>query len=304
MWIRLQRIAVDPLLIVVLTYLAGMGQLGVGLLYFGLILVHELAHGLVAHRFGLRVVRVELTPFGGRAYIPELNVVDPSVEITIALAGPLTNLALGAVAGLIVDAFGVAADHEMLVAWQQINLSLAVFNLLPGLPLDGGRIVRALLASRIGWVAATRRAARFGEWWGLTTALVGAVLIWRAAGIAGMSFVVTGLFLLLSARREGETGSFSFQYYLLDRVSGRSFAGEMREGRWLVIDGAEPLQVVVQRFLPHRYHLIMVVDRNGRPRGWLGEGEVFSLARRHGLGISVQDAVELLRRRGASQSSR
>lgn len=304
MWIRLRWIAVDPLLVVALAFLAGLGQLGTGLLYFGLILVHELAHGLVAHRFGLRVVQFELTPLGGRAYIPELNVVDPAAEIIVALAGPLTNLALGVAPGLVVASLGVADYHDLLLAWQQINLSLAFFNLLPGLPLDGGRILRALLAPRLGWIAATRKVARWGEWWGLASALAGALLVWRAGGVAGISFVLTGIFLLASARRESEVSPFAFQHYVLERVCTSGVVpGRMREGRWLVAAGDESLQAVVQRFMPHRYHLIMVVDRNGRPRGWVGEGEVFSLARRYGLGLSLQDAVRRLRQRDINQWS-
>ncbi|MBE3578137.1 MAG: M50 family metallopeptidase [Limnochordales bacterium] len=305
MWIRLRWIAIDPLLVVVLAFLAGVGQLGVGLFYFGLILVHELAHVLVAYRFGMRVARVELTPLGGRAYIPELNVVDPSAEISIALAGPLTNLILGVGPGLVVAALGVVPDRDLLVVWQQINLSLAFFNLLPGLPLDGGRILRALLTPRLGWIAATRTAAHLGEWWGLASTVAGAALIWRVGGVAGMSFVLTGIFLLVAARREGETGSFAFQLYVLERVRSSSVVpGRMREGRWLVAAGDESLQAVVHRFLPHRYNLVMVVDRSGRPRGWVAEGELFSLARRYGLGISLQDAVGRLRGRGIGHSSR
>lgn len=294
---RFPWISVDPLLIVTLVVLAGMGRLAGGLLFLGLVLLHEVAHALVAHHYGLRVSRVELTPFGGRAYIPELTVLDPSVEISIALAGPFCNLLLAAVAPALAGMAGRLLAPGLLSMWTTVNLSLALFNLLPGLPLDGGRVVRALLASRLGWTQATRRLAAAGQGLGLLVAASGGILLWNNAGLPGFSFLLTGVFFWLAARSEYRAGSLSFQRYVLQRTSGiGNWLTGTREGRWLVVHEEEPLQMVVQRLLPHRYHWVVAVDGRGRPRALLNEAELFALARRHGLALPMKAIVEAYRR--------
>ncbi|MDH4144747.1 MAG: site-2 protease family protein, partial [Acidimicrobiia bacterium] len=110
-------------------------------LFIGSILVHELAHALVARRGGLPVDGITLWLFGGAAFLPE-QPRRPGHALAIALAGPLASLALGAGAfGLVVAGRSLDAPSSLLVTlgWVGLmNVALAVFNMLPGLPLDGG----------------------------------------------------------------------------------------------------------------------------------------------------------------------
>jgi len=127
--------------------LAGVMVVG---LSFASVLLHELGHAVVARRFGVRVSGIELGFFGGAAKMADMPR-DPSRELQIAAAGPAVSLMLGG-AGL-----GLAALTHLpllgLIGW--INLVIAGFNLIPALPMDGGRILRALLARRMGYVRAT-----------------------------------------------------------------------------------------------------------------------------------------------------
>lgn len=148
------------------------GFLGV---LFGIVFLHELGHGLVARHFGLQVVDVTLWPLGGMtrmSRIPE----DSKVEGWIAFAGPAVNIGLALVAlpfapgGTLAAAWkGVMLQGQDLLSttaalFAMANLSLAVFNLLPAFPLDGGRLLRALIATRTDWVSATLRTAAIGKW--------------------------------------------------------------------------------------------------------------------------------------------
>ena len=123
------------------------------------VIIHELAHTLVAGILGIKISEVELLPFGGQARTEDFLGLVPEREVYIALAGPLTSLALAG--GVLVA--GKHGGEGYLPFFMQINLVLALFNLLPALPLDGGRVLRALLSRRFGYRKATRGAAFLGQ---------------------------------------------------------------------------------------------------------------------------------------------
>lgn len=115
---------------------------------FGSVLVHELAHIKIGMKFGIKTKRILLTPIGGIAEM-KINKTarDPHVELPVALAGPTCSAALAGLAALLslIPSF----DCNLLSFVRHINLILAVFNLIPAYPMDGGRILRALLARRL-----------------------------------------------------------------------------------------------------------------------------------------------------------
>lgn len=138
------------LLAFVLLTWGGLAGLVVVLVAFGSVLLHELGHALVARKLGVHVAGIELSFFGGAAKMTQLPR-SANDEIMIAAAGPAVSLMLGG-AGL-----GLAAlfhsQFLAMIGW--INLVIAGFNLLPALPMDGGRILRAALAYRMDYVRAT-----------------------------------------------------------------------------------------------------------------------------------------------------
>lgn len=137
---------------------------------FGCVVLHELGHALTARFYGIGTESITLYPIGGVARLRRMSE-KPAEEIVIALAGPAVNLVLAVVlaapALLMISmgdtASGLAATVGQLVLWMwAANVSLLLFNLLPCFPMDGGRVLRALLAIRLGQLRATEIAVRVG----------------------------------------------------------------------------------------------------------------------------------------------
>ncbi|MBL7064289.1 MAG: site-2 protease family protein [Anaerolineae bacterium] len=179
-------------------------------LLFVCVTLHELGHSLVALRYGATVRDITLLPIGGVARL-EGGMHHPPQELWMALAGPAVNIALAAVIGAIalpllgLQAFGGLGSlwsrlnglslEGLLVDLLMANLGLALFNLLPAFPMDGGRVLRALLASRMGELDGTRIAARVGQ--GLA-ALLGLVGLFGGA----LNLLLIAVFIFIGAEQE------------------------------------------------------------------------------------------------------
>ena len=171
-------------------------------LLFGFVLLHELGHSLMALHHGISVLDITLLPIGGMARILEMPE-DPWTEFKVAVAGPLVNLAIAVLLSplLLLVAIGEVGQPQLSLTsflgyLIGINLMLAIFNFLPAFPMDGGRIFRALLARKRGYLRATEIAAATGKW------------IAVALGIAGLFFlhqfwlVIIGLFVYFAGQQE------------------------------------------------------------------------------------------------------
>jgi Zn-dependent protease len=136
---------------------------GVALLaaLFCCVLLHEFGHALAAKRYGIGTRSITLLPFGGIAALERLPST-PRHELVVALAGPAVNVVLAALFGALLPIVPAASEAFVWTLFV-VNVSLALFNLLPAFPMDGGRVLRALLATRIGLLRATRIAAGAGK---------------------------------------------------------------------------------------------------------------------------------------------
>lgn len=173
--------------------------------FFACLAAHELAHAVVARRFGVRIRGITLFLFGGVAEI-EGELPTPATEFAVALIGPATSVALGSVFGLLSvvarDA-GWAGAEGVLLTLALVNLGVTVFNLVPGLPLDGGRLLRAGIWRATGdFAKATRVAAAGGKILAVVLAVSGAALAITGTPQA-LWYLPMGVFLWTLARAAG-----------------------------------------------------------------------------------------------------
>ena len=195
------------------------------LMFFGSVLVHELAHALVARRRGIEVRGITLFLFGGATHA-RVESKGPRDEFVVSAVGPVTSLGLaGVLAGLGLLLRTIAPRPVVgtlfLLAW--LNLVLAIFNLIPGFPLDGGRLLRSALWARWGSILrATRVAALAGQTVGYLLVATGIVMMVARRVGAGVWLAAIGWFLAQAART-------SFQELrtqrLLDGVAAGDLAG-------------------------------------------------------------------------------
>jgi Zn-dependent protease/CBS domain-containing protein len=172
-------------------------------LFFGSLLAHELGHALQARREGMEIEGITLWLFGG---VAKFKGMFPSAgaEFRIAVAGPLVSLVLGLAFALIAWGLGLPAAVDGVAFWLgYINLTLLVFNLLPALPLDGGRIFRsALWAVRGDFAWATRVAAAVGRGFGYLLIAGGIAMLIFQGAFSGAWLAFIGWFLLQAASAE------------------------------------------------------------------------------------------------------
>ncbi len=155
---------------------------------FVCILIHELSHSLVAMRFGAKVRAIVLFIFGGVALIENIPK-EPKKEFLMTLAGPLASFALAFLGFL-----ATPIHKQFFFLFGYFNLILGLFNLIPAFPMDGGRILRSLLAQRMGFVRATKVSAEVGKFLAILMAIVGMfVSLW---------LILIALFIYIGASEE------------------------------------------------------------------------------------------------------
>jgi Zn-dependent protease/predicted transcriptional regulator len=177
--------------------------LATAVLFFVSLLLHELAHSLVATSHGLPVKEITLFALGGVSQI-EKNPASAKLEFWMAFVGPLTSAVIGGICLLSANLIGGALHRPAIamLAWLgYINLSLAAFNMLPGYPLDGGRVLRAIIWWKTGDAdRSTQAAARAGQVVAFAFIAFGMFRYFGGAGIGGLWIAFIGWFLLQASR--------------------------------------------------------------------------------------------------------
>jgi stage IV sporulation protein FB len=250
-------------------------------LLFACVVAHEFGHIFTARAFGVSTPDVTLLPIGGVARLERIPE-EPYEEFLVAIAGPLVNVAIALVllAGARVkagDLYTVESPHtSMIDRLAAVNLFLAVFNLIPAFPMDGGRVLRALLATRMGYVRATEIAAFIGQ--GFAFAL----------GFIGLFFnpllIFIAIFVYLAASSEA--------HLVAIRAMSRGVptsAAMMTQFATLAPDAH--VEEAVQTLLRTSQSEFPVVDAAGKPVGLLGRGDLIRALKQLGPDARVADAM-------------
>ena len=170
---------------------------------FASIIIHELGHSVVGRRFGMETISITLWILGGMARFKEISK-RPGAEAIMAIAGPLTSYALSGIfwLGLLITPAESSALLFVLSYLMWMNIILATFNLLPAIPLDGGRVLRSLLALRMGHFRATQTSVTVGRYFAIFLGIV---------GIASFNIfmVLVAFFVLMAGASEEQIATFS-----------------------------------------------------------------------------------------------
>jgi Zn-dependent protease/CBS domain-containing protein len=237
------------------------------------VLIHELGHSVVAKGFGLSVPRITLFIFGGVSQIAS-EPFSAAVEFWVAVVGPLTSFVLAGI-------FWELAPH---LAWSPplfalakyltfINVILGVFNLIPGFPLDGGRVLRAIVWRITGkYQRATAIAATTGRFFGFVLIFLG---VWQVLGgslINGLWIAFIGWFL------ESAAGSQLQQEVLRSLLGDHKVLDAMKRD-FLQVPGNFPIQEIIDKHILSGGSRCLFVSSNGSPAGMLTIAEIGKVPR-------------------------
>lgn len=252
-------------------------------LLFGCVLLHELGHVMAARRYGISTSEVTLLPIGGVAALERMPE-KPSQEIFVALAGPAVNVAIAlvlvVVMGATLDAGRLASlddlRSDMVAQLAAANVALVVFNLIPAFPMDGGRVLRALLATRLGFVRATRAAARIGQAIAVVLGLIGL--------LGNPLLVLVAIFIFLAA--SGEAGFIEARDLMRGRLASHGMVTSFvtASPQTTVAEAAELLLRTTQHEFP-------VVDSAGKPGGVIARETILDALRDRGPDTPVAEIM-------------
>jgi Zn-dependent protease len=234
-------------------------SLATGVLFFFFLLLHELSHSVFAKAHGVPVREITLFALGGVSQI-EKNPASARTEFWMAFVGPLTSAAIGLVCLGLRGAVGAPSSpaYTMFSWLGYINLGLAVFNMIPGYPLDGGRILRAALWWTNGDAErSTRQAARVGQVVGALLIAFGIVQFFAGAGFSGLWIAFIGWFLMQAA------GESLIQAGLTRVLQGATVADVMTSDCPAVDGNLKVQNFVEERLLRTGDRCFMVLDNTG-----------------------------------------
>ncbi|MFN4143216.1 site-2 protease family protein [Aestuariivirga sp.] len=251
------------------------------LLVFLCVTLHEFGHIAMARRFGIRTPQVILSPIGGIASLERMPQ-KPAQELLVAIAGPLVNVAI---ALLLMAAFGLAIDTATAAHFESstlaerlliVNVTLVLFNLIPAFPMDGGRVLRALLAMNMGSQRATALAARIGQGFAFLFVLLG--LFYNPI------LMLIGIFIYFAATAEEQQSSFT------------GFASQLRvrdamEPSPILLESTQPLTRAIEALLSSPQKEYPVLDAGSRIVGLLDRDAMILGLRDRGSAVSVGEVM-------------
>ena len=247
------------------------------------VVLHEYGHALTARKYGIRTRDITLYPIGGVARLERIPE-KPIEELWVALMGPAVNLVIAA--GLFAYLFFTrslvpltnltVASGDFLARLMTVNFSLVLFNLIPAFPMDGGRVLRALLALRMDYVRATQIAANIGQ---------GVAFLFGFIGLFSNPFLLfIALFVWIGASQEASM------------VMMRNSVGGIPVTRVMITDfktlsARDTLAQAVALILAGTQHDFPVVDANGRVVGILERDALITALSRRGEGAPVGEVM-------------
>lgn len=251
------------------------------MLVFLCVTLHEFGHIAMARRFGIKTPTVVLTPIGGIASLERMPE-RPGQELLVAIAGPLVNVVI---ALLLMAGFGLSLSGVLTVDLEQaslaerlllVNVTLVAFNLIPAFPMDGGRVLRALLAMKLGAQRATSLAAKIGQGFAALFVLLGLFF--------SPILVLIGVFIYFAAAAEAQSAAFT-------GFAAKLTVRDAMEPAAIILDESQPLSAAIDALLASPQTEFPVLGTNGRARGLLDRDAMILALREHGEATPISSAM-------------
>jgi stage IV sporulation protein FB len=261
--IRGVTLALHPLFVLIMLASVFTGHFIELITLFAIVLIHELGHAAAAALLGVRVVSIQLLPFGGVAEVEDRGCLPAWKDIIIALAGPLQN-GLMILALLFLESF-YWVNNDFAAYAIHSNVIIALFNLLPVLPLDGGKIVQALLSLRLPYHLTLLWTLRTSILFSALFCVYAALPLWLNTGGLQLNMMVVGIFLLYSNLVDYRNIPYRFVRFLLGRDA--LFYQQAAQGNFAVPIFSLPvkhLDSILRLFRRDRYHIIYVMNERGK----------------------------------------
>ncbi|AFK87116.1 peptidase M50 [Thermoanaerobacterium aotearoense SCUT27] len=249
--------------------------------------IHEVSHYLVAKKLNINMIQIEIFPFGGAAVFDSEIFIRPDLEIIIALAGPLSNAVFIMILIIVSQIIGTQLDYLI-----RINVLMCAFNLLPGVPLDGGRALKSVLSNFIGLTRANNIAVKIS--YAISLLLVYGSILTFVNGNKNYVLITMAVFLIISARNERRLSQY---FNLRDLIYKKEelFKRGIMNVRTVAVLENQKLIKIINCFLPLKYHIIVVLDKNLKEKKRLTETELFDFAIENGLYLPIGEILSKIK---------
>ncbi|MGF7056491.1 M50 family metallopeptidase [Brassicibacter mesophilus] len=256
-----------------------------GLIIILIVLLHEFGHLLVASVYGIKAREIELFPFGGVAKLEGIIGPDPKEEIYICLAGPLLNLILFLSFSFLMKNFSEVYLIDLLF---KINLLMFLLNILPIFPLDGGKILRAIVSYFLGFKKATIIMTRITYVISSIIIIVG--LITAFYDYNNLYIVALAMFTIMAARNERKMAAFVFIRNITLKKRSLSKRKIMKTHLLVCLKNVTGKEIF-DYLLPNKFHVIIVIDENGNCIGEIMEYELINGILSHGIDVTLENLL-------------
>ncbi len=247
---------------------------------WGLALLHELAHLWIGHRLGIEFSGISFLPFGVCARLKNPIIQSPGKEILVSLAGPLSSIGLGFFFRILLIPFPSDLLHYAMVA----SFSLGFLNLLPCLPLDGGRVLRALLTLGSDAISAWHTATRISRVFVITLLGISAYLLLTSS--FQFSLLLIGVFLLgnlVSEERSITHQALRELLYYKEKPAQDAFTCTSLLSAYQNY----PARKLLRKLSYHKYYTVQVLDQDQRPIKTLTESQILDALLTQGIRITL-----------------
>lgn len=243
------------------------------------VLLHEMGHAIVAKVLGIRVEEIELFPFGGVAKMEDITKYGGYMEAFIAIAGPVISGFIAALCAIF------AKDNKLLADTALFNFILMAFNILPALPMDGGRMLRNILLHHMSYKQATRTMVISGRFIAIALVLYNILIIYR--GSTSIAYIITAVFIYLGCHKEMKYCSY---YYLLHRNNYKKNHGSKKRLKSRIINVYPDTLVrfAANQFSPGTICIIHVRDQSGHVNHILSEADIMDAFLKYGYDCKIE----------------